>query len=325
MPTWSERRRCFQRLSLTSASLVVTSESWGVWFDHLFAGRTADPLIDGGIRASRMGDSCGPRPADPDTRGSLCSRSDPKTSHKNMSVSPPLSPSAFLRLGTIFAVLNAHDVRSVVEVGPGLGATSWRIAQGRRYVGYEPDPTSFQVLATRLDGVPDIELHNSTPPQIPSEEFDALVAFEVLEHIERDVAALAGWVQWVRPGGVVLLTVPGHQRRFGPMDVAAGHYRRYERRELEEKLRGAGLEHVVIKAYGMPAGYLLEWVRNRLLVRRLDGVDLEGSTARSGRVFQPTRGGLLIRIVMTPFAWLQKPFGDTELGTSWVAWGQRPS
>lgn len=244
-----------------------------------------------------------------------------------MTFAPPLSPSAFLRMGTVLDVLGAHNVRSVVEVGPGVGAMSWRIAQGREYRGYEPDPESFAVAADRMRGLPNVILSNSFLPEEPEVAVDALVAFEVLEHISDDERALRGWVKWVRPGGLVLLSVPAHQHRFGPMDTAVGHYRRYSKSELEGKLERAGLVDVEVRAYGMPAGYILDWVRQRVLAGRLEAPsDNEEGTKRSGRSFQPRRGvSSLVALIMTPFRLMQRPFAHTELGTGWIAWARRPS
>src|SRR5947207_884379 len=44
----------------------------------------------------------------------------------------------------------------------------------------------------------------------------------------------------LKPGDGVLLTVPQHRFLWSPVDEVYGHKRRYSRRELFEKPRGAG-------------------------------------------------------------------------------------
>lgn len=231
-----------------------------------------------------------------------------------------------LRIDLVLRVLAQHHVARLIEVGPGMGAASWRMAQGRTYVGYEPDTQSYHAAVNRLEAVPDVTLINGMLPPTPDRLFDALVALEVLEHLEDDRAALEAWTEWVGPGGLVLLSVPAHQSRYGPMDAAVGHFRRYGRAELKALMAKAGLTEISIRSYGMPAGYCLEWVRNRLLAARVGSAgDPSAGTAASGRAFQPRVGSRLISGAMLPFRWAQIPFQNSNLGTGWVAWGTRGS
>jgi len=67
-----------------------------------------------------------------------------------------------------------------------------------------------------------------------------LSLFDVLEHIDDDVGALAWAHSTLEPGGILLLTVPAHPFLFDEMDEIAHHRRRYARGELGSKLRAAG-------------------------------------------------------------------------------------
>ncbi|MEO7350870.1 MAG: methyltransferase domain-containing protein, partial [Marmoricola sp.] len=80
------------------------------------------------------------------------------------------------------------------------------------------------------------------------DEFDRVVASEVLEHIHADEAAIAELVRVLRPGGTMAVTVP----RWLPEkicwalsdqyhEVEGGHVRIYTDDELVGKLRKAGM------------------------------------------------------------------------------------
>ena len=82
----------------------------------------------------------------------------------------------------------------------------------------------------------------------PDEEFDRVVAAEVLEHLPDDDAAIAELVRVLRPGGTIAVTVP----RWLPEkvcwalsdeyhEVEGGHVRIYRGDELAGKLQRAGL------------------------------------------------------------------------------------
>lgn len=202
-----------------------------------------------------------------------------------------------------------------------MGAMAYRLASRYDYRGYEPDPTSYQTAAARLAALGRGRVINSPVPVDPDRIFDLLVAFEVLEHIEDDVATLGSWSEWLMPGGHVLLSVPAHPERYGPMDAKVAHFRRYSRESLAAVLAKAGFEVRAIESWGMPLGYLLEAGRNFIARRRLSGTDV--GTETSGRLYQPPPGlGRSIEVVMRPIAALQNPFRGTNYGIGFIAVGR---
>lgn len=89
--------------------------------------------------------------------------------------------------------------------------------------------------------VPSAFLFQMDACRIPfQEEFDLIGAFDVLEHIEEDEAALAQMYQACKSGGGIVLTVPQHRWLWSRVDDFAHHKRRYTRAELIEKAARAG-------------------------------------------------------------------------------------
>ncbi len=72
------------------------------------------------------------------------------------------------------------------------------------------------------------------------EEFDIIVAFDVLEHIENDIAAIFNINRMLHPGGCLIVTVPQHMFLWSNLDEIVKHKRRYSRRELVTKLQDSG-------------------------------------------------------------------------------------
>jgi SAM-dependent methyltransferase len=104
---------------------------------------------------------------------------------------------------------------------------------------------SAEALAYARRRVPEAELFQLEATSLPfQDEFQAAGAFDVLEHIEDDVAVLRGLCRAVRPGGHVLITVPQHPWLWSTFDEAASHVRRYRRRELLQRATRAGLAPV---------------------------------------------------------------------------------
>ncbi|MEI6730737.1 MAG: class I SAM-dependent methyltransferase [Pseudomonadota bacterium] len=74
------------------------------------------------------------------------------------------------------------------------------------------------------------------------DRFDIIGSFDVIEHIENDVAAIANIYAMLNPGGNFILTVPQYMFLWSKHDEMLHHKRRYSRKELLTKLTGAGFE-----------------------------------------------------------------------------------
>jgi SAM-dependent methyltransferase len=241
---------------------------------------------------------------------------------------PPLAIRAWLRFDVVQRKLDDLGPASVLEIGCGQGSAGARLADRfPSYLGVEPDDASFAVAEKRIAKRGGRVIHG-THDSVPSRTtFDLVCAFEVLEHIADDKAALADWVEFVEPGGHLMLSVPAFQARFGPMDRYAGHFRRYEPDDLTTQLNEAGLVDVDVTVYGWPLGYALELVRNRIDKRKLvaaSGMTPAELTAASGRTFQPGTGraAQLVAAATVPFRRLQRL--QPRRGTGLVAVARRP-
>ncbi len=74
------------------------------------------------------------------------------------------------------------------------------------------------------------------------QQFDIITAFDVIEHIDNDHAALANINQMLNKDGVVILSVPQHMFLWSRLDEIVKHKRRYSKRELVAKLKENGFE-----------------------------------------------------------------------------------
>ena len=89
--------------------------------------------------------------------------------------------------------------------------------------------------------------------------YDAVIALDVIEHIEDDLAALRHLRRALVPSGRLILSVPALSRLFGPKDVAVGHYRRYDRQPLCDLLARAGFA-VERRRFWNALGVLPVWI-----------------------------------------------------------------
>ncbi len=135
----------------------------------------------------------------------------------------------------------------VLEVGCGCGHVAGSLARQ----GYRVWGADLSAHALEWAGRQGLErLVRASILQLPfEEEFDAVCAFDVLEHIPDHRQALAGLARAVRPGGQVLITVPAHPRLWGSWDRMQRHVRRYRDTDLTDMLREQGLEPVLVRQF----------------------------------------------------------------------------
>jgi SAM-dependent methyltransferase len=130
-----------------------------------------------------------------------------------------------------------RDLR-ILDAGCGDGLFFSDLAQFGVVQGLEPDarlltdgPHRSAIRVGRLDAA----FH-------PEPTYDLVLLLDVLEHCPDDAEALAAVRRALRPGGRLLLTVPGLPWLWSAHDTVNGHYRRYTRCTLHAALGGAGLE-----------------------------------------------------------------------------------
>jgi SAM-dependent methyltransferase len=141
--------------------------------------------------------------------------------------------------------------------------------------------------------------------------FDVAVALDVLEHVGDDHRAVDQVLRVLRPGGLLLVTVPAMPGLFGPHDRALGHCRRYDRQAVRRLLaHTAGLQ---VRGWN---GLLLPAIALRRYGQRGAAARIEAAEYPSW--LDRALGGVLnLESCLLARGW------GPPLGLSWVAWGRR--
>jgi ubiquinone/menaquinone biosynthesis C-methylase UbiE len=154
--------------------------------------------------------------------------------------------------------------------------------------------------------------------------FDLVTAFDVIEHVEDDGAALREFVRVVRPGGGVAIAVPAYQWMWGRQDVVSGHFRRYTQRLLRDRIESAGLRIQRLTAFNtvlfLPAA-AIRLFRGRVRPEQPQQAD---DLVRSD--FSMTPPGPVNDVLATLFAAERMPLRvmDLPFGVSLFAFARKP-
>jgi SAM-dependent methyltransferase len=121
----------------------------------------------------------------------------------------------------------------VCELGCGTGGNIAAMADRHDVIGIEPSPKGL-AYARRCLGqcVYSGALPNDI--RLPPDSFDVVLLADVLEHIQDHQRSAQVALRLLRPGGLVVATVPAYQWLYAPRDAYHGHFRRYGKTQFRK-------------------------------------------------------------------------------------------
>jgi SAM-dependent methyltransferase len=183
----------------------------------------------------------------------------------------------------------ASGPRRLVSLGCGPAAgLDWlaeAVGAEARVIGVDADPSGAlrgQGGAPRPARV-SFAYGRAEATPLRSASCDAVLALDLIEHMDDDAAGLAEAARLVRPGGFLLVTVPAFQSLWGNQDVVSHHRRRYTARSLSAAFARAGLEPSWLSYFNtllFPAVAAVRW--GRRLVGRADAEVSDFDSGRPG-------------------------------------------
>jgi SAM-dependent methyltransferase len=122
---------------------------------------------------------------------------------------------------------------SLCDLGCGTGGNLAALADEHDVVGVEYSPQALEYARRRLG---DRVWSGSLPDDVdlPAESFDVVLLTDVLEHIQDDAGSAQTAFGLLRPGGIVVATVPAYQWLYSEHDARHHHFRRYGKRQFRE-------------------------------------------------------------------------------------------
>jgi 2-polyprenyl-3-methyl-5-hydroxy-6-metoxy-1,4-benzoquinol methylase len=176
-------------------------------------------------------------------------------------------------------ILSRIRGKSVLDIGAGSGALLAALQRrGMQCFGLEPNPELIKLSRTLY---PELTIRHGTSEDVHrfNRRFDAVTLIDVLEHIEQDRLSLQKIHQSLEVGGVLVIVVPAFPVLYGMRDRNNGHYRRYRKKELIEKLASAGFAIKEVR-YWNALGFIPYFVAEKILHRELN-TDLRAAKPKS--------------------------------------------
>lgn len=187
--------------------------------------------------------------------------------------------------------------KNILEIGSGLGGLSQLFPKSDTtlsdirddYLKYIKQHFNHKILKLDIEKeLPKKYLHS----------FDTIFSSNVFEHIQNDQRAIENCNKLLKKNGKLLLFLPARPEIFGSLDEAMGHYRRYTKEDISNKINSAGFEIIKIKHVNF-LGYFSWWLRGKL----------------SGKSNSDNFMAKVFDVLVVPFLYLEKytpiPFGQS--------------
>jgi 2-polyprenyl-3-methyl-5-hydroxy-6-metoxy-1,4-benzoquinol methylase len=210
----------------------------------------------------------------------------------------------------IFEKIKPYLGRDILEVGCGIGnLTDLLLSQGK-VIATDVNEDYLRTVKNQYPGHPNLkgvliwDIQQALSKNF-STPIDTIVCSNVLEHIEDDNAVLKNFYHLLPVGGKLIILVPALKVLYNVLDRQLGHFRRYNREELIQKITGNGFRVVTLRYFNL-FGIFGWFVNGTVLKKRL-------LSARQVGIFNK----------MVPFFIRMEKVVPTLVGQSLIAIGEK--
>jgi SAM-dependent methyltransferase len=144
------------------------------------------------------------------------------------------------------SVLPPDRNATVIDVGCGTGANIAALADSYGCIGIDTSQDAIDFARERFEHVQFICGRAPQDLGAAASSASAMLLMDVLEHVEDDRAVLAPLIESLKPGAIMLITVPADMRLWSAHDEGVLHHRRYNEAMLRSLWRSLPVELVAL-------------------------------------------------------------------------------
>jgi SAM-dependent methyltransferase len=233
----------------------------------------------------------------------------------------------------LISVLNSRKDVDFLEIGCGEGLNlEFFSSLGLKGTGIDISDKAFKIASSKK--MKNVELLKGDFMKQNFGRFrqkNLFFLLFVLEHIKEDKLFVEKISKLAKAKDYFILSIPAHSGLYSSQDRIAGHYRRYDRNEIEKLLSNSGFNILRIYSIGFPVSNFYVWIYNKYLKllkkgrkiniknTRITGI---GNYRRHFPFLARISAGLLFP-VLTLLLKLDFFFHRTDLGTHYIILTQK--
>lgn len=197
---------------------------------------------------------------------------------------------------------------TILDLGCGTGAMLEELEILGKPFGIDGSQNVLPALTVKK--IKDVALMQAEHLGFKDKTFDVIIASDVLEHIREDGAVLEEINRVLKNQGLCIITVPAYQSLWSYHDVALHHLRRYNKKELQQKILSSKMDIAFIS-------YFYCFTLPLLIILRMIKAGLGGSTkpvkSDTDRVPKPINRflSLVMKVELFSLRKIRLPFGSS--------------
>lgn len=136
----------------------------------------------------------------------------------------------------------------IVDIGAGTGSyAEFLSTKGIAVEAHDSSPLSMKFLRQICKESAQKNFPGDYRDAAP--DYDVILLLDMIEHLEDDRSGIQTAVRMLKPGGILLCTVPACKKMWSEYDVISHHRRRYALDEMRALFRGQSLRIEKLSCY----------------------------------------------------------------------------
>lgn len=169
----------------------------------------------------------------------------------------------------------------ILDVGAGIGLITEKIKEAgyKKIIAADASSDSLEILKNK--GIMTLKL--KLPEVEIKSKYDLILLLDVIEHVSDDQKTLINIKKILNKNGKIIITVPAFKFLWSKKDEEYGHFRRYTKKELRDKIKRTGYQIDYLSYYNfflfMPALIAAKMNKREMKVKRYN--------SKQNRIFYP--------------------------------------
>jgi len=138
----------------------------------------------------------------------------------------------------IFEQIEPHLGDKILEVGSGVGSMT-AFFDNKKVCCVDVNDNHIKALQKKYKchkNITVVKTDLSRNHHKIKDTFDTIICINILEHVEDDMNMLVNFYPLLKKKGKLILMLPAFKKLYGTIDEADNHYRRYNKKEIEQVL-----------------------------------------------------------------------------------------